>query len=480
MNLAKLLHEAKKGFIIAPAGCGKTHLIAEAVVNYGGERELILTHTHAGVDSIRRKIRSLNPQKQNFNIETIDGFILRYVSHYPNTSGWTGNDHDIDWASVRGSGIRLFKKLFIQKIINISYSGLYVDEYQDCCMEQHAIIMELSQFMAVRILGDHLQGIFNFKENKIIDWERDVSNNFSEIGQLNTPWRWNNAGNPDLGTWVSTVRQAIMNNDAVSLDNLPSSVKRVDGNTPGADVRECKSILSRVNSNECIVIIGVPDQVGRSHGIASKLSGIYGIIEPLDAEDLKKTVKKLSAACIFKRATALLDFGVLCFSGITKSNLEQEYKALKQGHLPNRRKRLVISEPLEGFVNEKNQYRMITLVESFKKFPRSHLYRKELYFGFLKILKESAHTGILLDDALVRVREGTRRRGRGVARRAVGRTVLIKGLEFDHAIILDADLYDSKNLYVALTRASKSMTIISKSNRLLGRPRGVVSKLQPT
>ena len=69
MNLAKLLHEAKKGFIVAPAGCGKTHLIAEAVVNHGGERELILTHTHAGVDSIRRKIRALNPTKKNFQID---------------------------------------------------------------------------------------------------------------------------------------------------------------------------------------------------------------------------------------------------------------------------------------------------------------------------------------------------------------------------------------------------------------------------
>lgn len=40
-------------------------------------------------------------------------------------------------------------------------------------------------------------------------------------------------------------------------------------------------------------------------------------------------------------------------------------------------------------------------------------------------------------------------------------------LEFDHAIILDADSFDRKNLYVALTRASKTVTIISNSSVLL-------------
>src|SRR3990167_7735960 len=97
MSIAKLFHEANKGFIVAPAGYGKTNLIAEAVINYGNERELILTHTHAGVDSIRRKIRALNPTKKNFQIETIDGFILRYVSNFPHTSGWNSSLDDVDW-----------------------------------------------------------------------------------------------------------------------------------------------------------------------------------------------------------------------------------------------------------------------------------------------------------------------------------------------------------------------------------------------
>ena len=51
-NLPKILAEfPSKGYVIAPAGYGKTHLIALAV-NESSHRQLILTHTFAGVNSI--------------------------------------------------------------------------------------------------------------------------------------------------------------------------------------------------------------------------------------------------------------------------------------------------------------------------------------------------------------------------------------------------------------------------------------------
>ena len=49
---ARTLADAVRGFVVAPAGCGKTFLLAEAVSISDG-RQLILTHTHAGVRAIR-------------------------------------------------------------------------------------------------------------------------------------------------------------------------------------------------------------------------------------------------------------------------------------------------------------------------------------------------------------------------------------------------------------------------------------------
>ena len=52
MTDAATLLSADRAFVIAPAGCGKTELIAKAVYLDAGCRSLVLTHTHAGIDAL--------------------------------------------------------------------------------------------------------------------------------------------------------------------------------------------------------------------------------------------------------------------------------------------------------------------------------------------------------------------------------------------------------------------------------------------
>ncbi len=68
-----------------------------------------------------------------------------------------------------------------------------------------------------------------------------------------------------------------------------------------------------------------------------------------------------------------------------------------------------------------------------------------------------------LEEAAIHTRDRTRRTGRPPGRYVISRTLLVKGLEFDHAIILNGNALDRKNLYVALTRASRSLTILGMS-----------------
>lgn len=467
MNTAKNLYEATKGLLIAPAGYGKTHLIVEAIINHGIGVQLILTHTHAGVASIKNKIRNLNPSAKNIHIETIDGFILRYISSYPITSDWSGSLSNIEWSDVRNCGIKLFRKKFIKEIVNKTYSGLYVDEYQDCSLAQHAIILELTSAIPVRVLGDDLQGIFNFRNNQIVDWERDVKSSFDIVGELDTPWRWKNVNNSELGEWLFSVRKMITNNQCIPLLNLPSCVKVINPLSPSDKVKECFSVASKVGYNESIVIIVVPENINAMYRIASKLRGIYGVIEPIESKDLKKVIQQLSINCVYKKAITILEMAGLCFSGVSNTILKQEFEALKKQRLPNRRKPICITKPLKDFIEKNSLDKMIELFNCFISFPKSHLYRKELYYEVLHILKESHCSGIPLDEALIKVRENSRRFGRRMPKKSIARTVLIKGLEFDHIVILDAELFDRKNLYVALTRASKTVTIITKENELL-------------
>ena len=50
------------------------------------------------------------------------------------------------------------------------------------------------------------------------------------------------------------------------------------------------------------------------------------------------------------------------------------------------------------------------------------------------------------------------------------KTLLVKGLEYTHTIVLDANILDANNLYVAMTRGSTSLTVLSDRSRLTPRP----------
>jgi len=60
------------------------------------------------------------------------------------------------------------------------------------------------------------------------------------------------------------------------------------------------------------------------------------------------------------------------------------------------------------------------------------------------------------------IRDKGRRVGRRVAKRCLGTVLLVKGLQFDHAVLLNAAELDSaESLYVGLTRGSSSLTVLS-------------------
>ena len=71
----------------------------------------------------------------------------------------------------------------------------------------------------------------------------------------------------------------------------------------------------------------------------------------------------------------------------------------------------------------------------------------------------------MLAAALV-TRDRTRESGRAVAPRTVSRTMLVKGLEYDHAVVLDAAQLDAQELYVAATRGRRTLTVLSDKRTL--------------
>ena len=50
---------ATYGSVVAPAGYAKTELIVKAAALCEGERSLVLTHTHAGVNALNERMKKL-------------------------------------------------------------------------------------------------------------------------------------------------------------------------------------------------------------------------------------------------------------------------------------------------------------------------------------------------------------------------------------------------------------------------------------
>ena len=77
-----------RGSVIAPAGCGKTHHIAEALTRHGnGKPILILTHTNAGVVALRQRLDRAGVPARFYRLSTIDGWAIRIISVFPLRSG---------------------------------------------------------------------------------------------------------------------------------------------------------------------------------------------------------------------------------------------------------------------------------------------------------------------------------------------------------------------------------------------------------
>ncbi|MFD0878242.1 DNA helicase UvrD, partial [Massilia pinisoli] len=96
-----------------------------------------------------------------------------------------------------------------------------------------------------------------------------------------------------------------------------------------------------------------------------------------------------------------------------------------------------------------------------RKTEGCRIYRPEIYRYCINALS-SSHADLTFSDSVIRIRENNRFFGRSLPKKAVGSTLLLKGLESEVVIILNADVLNFKNLYVALTRGSKSIIVCSK------------------
>lgn len=469
--VAKLNDCTTKGYVIAPAGYGKTHLIALAVRSSVG-RQLILTHTFAGVNSIKTKLTALGVPATQYQVDTIASWSLRLSLAYPITSGWvTENPTSKQWNKLYRCCSGLLEKRFIRHIVAATYAGVYVDEYQDCSESQHLLICALAEFLPSRILGDPMQAIFDFDNGKPVDWGASIYPTFDCLGQLETPWRWEKAGAPELGAWLKEVRKRIEQGQKIDLLGVkPASVVRVFTDPEYLAAKQCSSLYSLLRHNESVIALhgGNQQSKNKTHLLARTMAGRFSSIEEVEGKDLHSFLKRLEAAKTVQTGFLLvLEFAKKCFTGVSKT-LTAGTKRGEVAKQSRGTKYPLVLKAANDYLNNPTSNNLKSFFIALKANPETSAYRRDLLFRLLNVLKMNiAGEGITLAETANLYQREMRHIGRPIShQKLIGTTLLVKGLEYDHAVILDADALDAKHLYVAMTRGSKSLTIIGTSRYL--------------
>jgi len=451
------IHKSTRLAVVASAGCGKTEAIVRAVIFSSG-RQLILTHTHAGVKSLLTRFRKYGIRSSFYHVETIASFALRVSQAYPATGGyWLEGNTDINYLHALTAATAIFNTSFGKKILLNSFSGIYVDEYQDCSVSQHTLINTLSKTLSTRIFGDPLQGIFDFIDEKLVDWDEDIYPEF-EIGNLYFPWRWKET-NPELGEWLDTVRKSILERQSIDVGDLPPNCRWIAKN-PDEQRKVCYSAL-----NDGMSVVALRRLPNMAHYMAKGLSGRYSSMEEIECRDLIKYCEIFETARGKDIALGVIDFAVTC---LTKIRTElKTIKNIIDNNKDARRIRKYRNIYLELMsLAESNDIKSIPVIlDELKSIEGANLYRRELWNEMLKCISEVSNTS---KQSLTEIGRKIRSKGSMVGRHvpifAISRPPLIKGLEFGHSIILDADELKPKELYVALTRGSIKLTILSETN----------------
>ena len=402
-----------------------------------------------------------------FHIDTIASWTLRLSLSYSVTSGWATERplNNEQWRDMYESCARLLDHSYIRRIIRASYVGVYVDEYQDCSVAQHKIVLKISRDLPTRVLGDPLQGIFDFGENESITWE-DVEENFVSMGRLDVPYRWMRVGADGLGTWLKTIRSCLERGSPIDLRlPRPKEVRFVASDTADNLALAQRNKCRYFNCDPLHTVVAVHKGIfkNKCHDLARSVSGSFVSIEEMEGKDLFRFVNRvdgLSGAS--ERLKAIVDFAAMCMTSI-RSVLPAGILRGEYVRIGRRTKNPEVAFRSNQYLGSRSNAYAAELLRALRSTGDVRVTRSDLLNRALAVLDKQAQSPELtLVEAAEKFQLAFRHRGRlDGRRRVIGTTLLVKGLEFDHAIVLDAASLSRRELYVGLTRGSRSLTIIS-------------------
>ncbi len=457
-----------RGSVTAPAGCGKTQLIADTLSLHDGPKPiLILTHTNAAAAALRIRLQRARVPSSAYRVTTIDGFAMRFIATFPLRSGHNPcileiNDPRSDYPAIRAAASQLLQAGHISDALRATYSRLIVDEYQDCSLVQHAIVDALATILPAAVLGDSMQAIFGFAGNQLVDWQAHVEPQFPPVGALGTPWRWRNAGTEPLGRWLLEARAQLQGGEGVDLRGAPSEVQWVQLNANADQQRRAAAQTRTSGQEETVLIIGDARNPRGRHQFTSQTPGATSV-ETVDLGDLVGFARRFNIDAA-NALGQLLSFSADLMTQVGTANLLARVGTIRQGRARTP------PTPAEAaavmFATAPSLCTALRLLQELEGQAHARVFRPEMLHCCTYAMRAAAAGGVTFLHAVLQARERNRHLGRPVSRRAVGSTLLLKGLEADVVVILHPEMMDAPNLYVALTRGARRLIVCSNAAEL--------------
>lgn len=468
MDYAGFVSKAKS-FIVAPAGYGKTYAIAECLKHTNG-KQLILTHTHAGVASLKEKIRNQGIKNNQYLVETITSFAQKYVdAFYCDNDIPEQDDASAYYPFIIDKAKKLFKITPIRDVIEATYSGLFVDEFQDCTIRQYDLINVLAEILPTHVLGDYLQGIFDFNGETLIDFDRDLSD-FEQFPDLVEPWRWKDS-NPDLGENLQVIRGLLEESESIDLDLYEPHIEILlieedDKYTPRSEYNKKIWDLTREDN----VLILHPDSTNLyvRKDFVRRFNNAFILVEAIDSKDFYNLSRELDNVDLSNAYRIIYDLIPGLFNGVTsRDKWFNENGAKSKRSAGDKDLADSLGEDIGELARSISLSKISEIFKKINELPDMKCYRKELFWDLCKALEQAEYKGTSVYEAMTEIRNIKRRMGRKISGRCIGTTLLTKGLEFDTVAVLDAHNFKChKNFYVAITRACKKL-IIFTNNKIL-------------
>lgn len=464
-----------KSMIIAPAGHGKTHTITECLSHLSNSsRCLILTHTHAGVASLREKMKKQGIKPSKYTLDTISSFALKYTNAFHlNKADFpeAENNHEyFDFAIETATNLFLSRPL--QEVLKATFSHLIVDEYQDCSKEQHRLIQNLSLVLPTHILGDPLQGIFGFN-NGLVDMESqdEMGLFFLNKQELTIPWRWNNAGAHTLGAALIKIRKELYNMQPINLSNYSDSINliiepEINYIKNGSNYKNV--IWKEINNPDTkslLLIHPISTSIHPRIKFIQQFSNRLRLIESIDDKNYYSYAKSFDEKTGKDLILTIRNFARDLFIKTVVDNwFKSNGELIKKRSFDDKKIATHIQYLIDNILKEKSYRGIASVIYEIFKLPGNKCYRVDFCNDMSRALNEADLGGISAYEAIKNNRDILRHQGRRILGKCIGTTLLTKGLEFDTVIVLNAHKFDDpKHLYVALTRACKKLVVITET-----------------